>query len=62
MTVQQRRARKPKRARACGKRRFRDHQEAVHAARLIREQGGPAMRAYECACCGWHLTRKGVGA
>ncbi|MDN4478664.1 hypothetical protein QQX10_10730 [Demequina sp. SYSU T00039] len=50
------------------KRRFRDHQEAVHAlhgaqqfARLDIESSGSTKRAecrtYECyACNGWHLT------
>jgi hypothetical protein len=61
MTVQQRRTAKPKRTRACGKRRFRDHTEAIHAAHLIAHRGGPQMRAYDCGgCCGWHLTRQRI--
>jgi hypothetical protein len=48
---------------ATGKRRYRDHKEAVRAvqgARRSREEGNHramAVRAYRCwTCQGWHLT------
>ena len=47
----------------CGKRRFRDHQEAVHALHLIanRDIAGTRypIRSYDCpSCAGWHLTSR----
>lgn len=45
-----------------GKKRFRDHQSAVHALRRIK--GGSSRdrvpaKAYECDWCGgWHLTSR----
>jgi hypothetical protein len=51
------------RCRQSGKRRYRDHREAVKAvqgAKRSREEGNArakAVRAYRCwACHGWHLT------
>lgn len=45
--------------RTCGKRRFRDHSEAVSALQRIDAREGELapVRAYECdRCHGWHLT------
>lgn len=54
------RARRAKRAKSCGKRRFRDHAEAVRELGRIRTQSiRPTIpaRAYACSYCnGWHLT------
>lgn len=48
---------------ATGKRRYRDHKEAVRAvqgAKRSREEGNrraQAVRAYRClSCSGWHMT------
>lgn len=51
---------KRRRQNACGKRRYRDHAEAVAALRLVRASGGRPVvpaRCYSCdRCGGWHLT------
>lgn len=53
---------KPKRTRSCkGKRRFRDHQEAIHA--LHKASGSSRtikpVRTYFCPTCkGFHLTSR----
>lgn len=54
------RDRRRKKAKSCGKRRFRDHTEAVRELRRIitvsRRETVPA-RTYHCHLCkGWHLT------
>lgn len=52
-------ARRPKRTRACGKRRFRDHAEATHALHTLQRSSRASIpvRSYECEVCGgWHLT------
>lgn len=53
-----------KKRRSCGKRRFRDHAEAIRSLRTIRTKGAPRnrmpSRAYYCDHCkGWHLTSQG---
>lgn len=51
---------KRQRQTACGKRRYRDHAEAIAALRLVRSdsvRGRVPVRTYECGKCGgWHLT------
>lgn len=53
---------KRRRVEACGKRRFRDGDEAKIALSTIRSAGAEVraktpVRAYECETCkGWHLT------
>jgi hypothetical protein len=48
--------------RSCGKRRFRDKQQALRALRTLQRVGSRQkipVRAYQCpACNGWHLTSK----
>ncbi len=69
MKRKSRRGRKPSRARnvVCnGKRRFRDHDEAMQALRHITrhsDRNRLPVRAYECGKCqGWHLTSWKLGA
>ena len=53
---------KRRRVRSCGKRRFRDKNEALAAlhritARVSKLAGDKPVRAYPCDYCnGWHLT------
>lgn len=54
-------ARKPRKQRACGKRRFRDQAQAQSALRLIGSSARDVAptRAYPCdRCKGWHLTKQ----